>query len=201
MHVIINRYAGAARKAEALLPIIRQEFVPLLKGCEGFLGYATFPSEQGDVVACLIWEDAGAAAASRDRIRRWVQDHLKGFEEPTERFSGMVRVHSIVAPQGSASDKPLYCLIRKSEALPPDGSQRQHFEERLAAAKKHVGFRGMYLARSDEDPTRGAMVLFCDTEEQANAVHEATSTMAGKDQPDIRLRVAATGYTAVLAMG
>jgi hypothetical protein len=45
------------------------------------------------------------------------------------------------------------------------------------------------------------MVLFCDTKEQANAVHEATATTAGKDQPDILLRVAASGYTAVLAMG
>jgi heme-degrading monooxygenase HmoA/quinol monooxygenase YgiN len=201
MHIVLNRYAGAAAKADAALPKVRQEFVPLLKGREGFLGYATMPTEQGDVVACLIWEDAGAMAASRDKIRGWVRDNLEGFEEPTERFVGQVRTHSIVAPRGDASDQPLYCLIQKSGGLPPEGAQRQHFEERLAVAKKHPGFRGMYLARSDEDPTRGAMVLFCDTKEQANAVHEATATMAGKDQPDILLRVAASGYTAVLAMG
>jgi heme-degrading monooxygenase HmoA len=201
MYIVLNRYAGAAGKAEALLPMIRQKFVPLLKGCEGFLGYSTMSTEQGDVVACLIWENAEAVASIRDKIRGWVRDNLKGFEEPTERFAGVVAMHSIAAPLEDAPDQSLYCLIRKSEGLPPEASQRQHFEERLAAAKKQPGFRGIYLARSDDDPTRGAMVLFCDTKEQANAVHEATSTMAGKDQPDIRLRVAASGQTAVLAMG
>jgi hypothetical protein len=32
------------------------------------------------VVACLIWEDAGAMAASRDKIRTWAQANLQGFE-------------------------------------------------------------------------------------------------------------------------
>jgi hypothetical protein len=79
-HIVISRYAGAAEKAEAALPKVRQEFVPLVKGCEGFLCYATLPTEQGDVVACLIWEDAGAMAASRDKIRTWAQANLQGFE-------------------------------------------------------------------------------------------------------------------------
>jgi heme-degrading monooxygenase HmoA len=201
MHIVLNRYVGAADQADAALPKVRQEFVPLLKGREGFLGYATMPTEQGDVVACLIWEDAGAMAASRNKIRGWVRDNLEGFKEPTERFVGQVRTHSIVAPCGDASDQPLYCLVRKSEGVPADGSQRHHFESKLAAAKKLPGFRGMYLARSDDEPTRGVMVLFCDTKEQAKAVHEATLAMAAKDQPDMHLRVAASGYTAVLAMG
>jgi heme-degrading monooxygenase HmoA len=200
MHIVLNRYAGAAEKAEAALPKVREDFVPFVQGCEGFLGYATLPTEQGDVVACLIWEDAQAVASNREKIRGWVRENLQGFEEPTERFVGEVAMHSIVAPLGNGPDQSLYCLIRKSEGVPPDESQRHLFEGRLAAAEKLPGFRGMYLARSDDDPTRGVMVLFCDTKEQAAAVHEATAAMAAKDQPSLRLRVAASGQTAILAM-
>jgi heme-degrading monooxygenase HmoA len=201
MHIIISRYASAAEQAEAIRPKLRQDFVPLLQGCEGFLGYATFPSEQGDGVACLLWENLDAVQGNRPKIRKWLEENLQGFEEATERFSGAVGAHSLVAPKSGGADQSLYCLVRKSDGVPADGSQRRNVDEMLAAAEKLAGFRGMYFARSDDDPTRGAAVLFCETKEQAHAVHEATMAISRRNQPNIAVQVAASGTTTVLAMG
>ena len=56
----------------------------MLKGQQGFHGYAAaFASEQGDIVALHIWENADALENSREKIREWVTSNLTGFEEPT----------------------------------------------------------------------------------------------------------------------
>ena len=38
MHVILSRYAGLAPRAEQAAPKVREGFVPLIRGCPGFLG-------------------------------------------------------------------------------------------------------------------------------------------------------------------
>jgi heme-degrading monooxygenase HmoA len=200
MYVVINRYAGAASRTDAALPKVRAEFVPLLQGCDGFLGYATFPTEEGDVIACLFWEHGEAAASSRDKIGGWVRDHLEGFEEPTDRFAGTSVLHAVVAPQSRGPEQPFFCLVRTSAGIPTDGSQRLNAEAMRDAAKAMPGFRGMYFARSDADPVRGAAVLFCDTEEQAIAVDEATRAISARNQPKVELSIMAAGQTAILAM-
>jgi hypothetical protein len=200
MYVVINRYAGAADKVEAALPKIQQDFVPLLQGCDDFLGYATFPTDEGDVTACLFWAHGEAAASSRDKIRGWVRDNLEGFEEPTDRFAGSSVLHAVVAPQTRGPDQPFFCLIRTSVGIPTDGSQRLNAEEMRDAARMMPGFRGMYFARSDADPIRGAAVLFCDTEEHAVAVHKATQAISARNQPKVELCVVAAGQTTILSM-
>ena len=118
MHVIITRYAGMAGKIGEVAPKVQQGFVPMLKGQPGFQGYAAFVSEQGDIIACAIWESAEAAANSRDEVRGWVRRNLAGFMEPTERFSGPVGPHAIVSPQSGGPDQSLHCFVRQSENLP-----------------------------------------------------------------------------------
>jgi heme-degrading monooxygenase HmoA len=200
MYININRYAGAAGKIGEAAPKSQRGFVPILKGQPGFLGYANFATEQGDVVALHIWETAEALMNSRDKIRAWVSANLPDFLEPTERFHGEVGPHATIAPQSGGLGQSLYCIIRKSEGLPTDGSQRQNVEEMLAAAQKSPGFRGAYFARSADDPTRGASVLFCDTQEHAAAVHEEAMAISRKNQPNIALRMGTSGKTAILAM-
>jgi heme-degrading monooxygenase HmoA len=200
MYVVINRYAGAANRTDAALPKVRAEFVPLLQSCDGFLGYATFSTEEGDVIACLFWEHGEAAASSRDKIRGWVRDNLEGFEEPTDRFAGTSVLHAVVAPQSRGTEQPFFCLVRTSIGIPTDGSQRLNAEEMRDAAKTMPGFRGMYFARSDADPIRGAAVLFCDTEEQAIAVHKATQAISARNQPKVELCVVAAGQTTIVAI-
>ena len=78
--------------------------------------------------------------------------------------------------------------------------QRAVRDEMLAAAQKAPGFRGVYYIRSADDPALGTSVLFCDTREHAAAVHEMTTAIMKKQQPNVAIRVAASGTTAVLAM-
>ena len=78
--------------------------------------------------------------------------------------------------------------------------QRAVRDEMLAASQKAPGFRGVYYIRSGDNPALGASVLFCDTREHAAAVHEMTAAIMKKQQPNVAIRVAASGTTAVLAM-
>jgi heme-degrading monooxygenase HmoA len=200
MHVIITRYAGMAGKIGEAAPKVQQGFVPMLKGKPGFHGYVAFASEQGDIIACAIWESADAAANSRDDVRGWVRRNLPGFMEPTERFTGTVGQHALASPQSGGQGQSLYCLIRKAENLPAEAVQRAVRDEMLAAVQKVPGFRGAYWLRSEDDPTRGASVLFCDTQEHAQAAHEAALAVMRERQPSVTVRVAASGKTSVLAM-
>lgn len=200
MHVIITRYAGMAGKIGEAAPKVQQGFVPMLKGQQGFHGYAAFASEQGDIIACAIWESAAAAANSRDDVRGWVRRNLAGFMEPTERFSGPVGPRAIVSPQSGGPGQSLHCMVRRAENLPPSEVQRPVVEEMLAAVQKVPGFRGAYWLRSEDDPTRGASVLFCDTREHAHAAHEAALAVVRERQPSVTVRDAASGKTSVLAM-
>jgi heme-degrading monooxygenase HmoA len=200
MYINISRYAGAAGRIGEAAPKVQQGFVPMLKGQRGFHGYAAFASEQGDVVAVTIWENADALANSRDRIRAWVNGNLTGFDEPTERFHGEVGPHAIMAPQSGGPGQSLHCMVRKAENLPPTATPRPVVEEMLAATRKVPGFRGAYWLRSADDPSRGASVLFFDDREHAAAAHEAALAVMREHRPNVAVRVAASGRTAVLAM-
>ncbi len=200
MYINISRYAGAAGKIGEAAPKVQQGFVPMLKGQPGFLGYAAFASEQGDIVALHIWENADALTNSRDKIRGWVQSNLTGFDEPTERFTAEVGLHAIAEPQSGGPSQSLYCMVRKAENLPSQDINRPITEALLATIQKTPGFRGVYFARSADDPTRGASVLFCDTREHAAAAHEASLAVRRERRPQSPVRVAASGMTAGVAM-
>ncbi|MBL6457220.1 hypothetical protein JMJ55_17935 [Belnapia sp. T6] len=200
MHIMISRYAGAARMTAEAAPKAQQGLVPLLRGQHGFLGYAALGSEQGDIVSVSFWESATAAASCRDKIREWVMANLSGLSEPTERFMGDVGPHAMAAPQSGGPAQSLYCMVRKAENLPSTSIQRPVVEEMLARTQKVPGFRGAYWLRSMDDPTRGASVLLFDTHEHAYAAHEEALAILRKHQPDVAVRVAASGQTAVLAM-
>jgi heme-degrading monooxygenase HmoA len=200
MYINISRYAVAAGRIKEAAPKVQQGFVPLLKSQHGFLGYAAFASEQGDIVAVTIWENADGMKNSREKIRDWVTGNLTGFDEPTERFHGEVGPHAVVAPQNGDEGHSLYCMVRKTENLPPVSVLRPVIEETLEAIQKLPGFRGGYFQRSAEDQTRGASVTFYDTREHANSAHEAALAIMRRHRPDVAVRVAASGTTAVLAM-
>jgi len=200
MYMNISRYMGAAGKIAEAAPKVQQGFVPMLKGQQGFLGYAALATEQGEIVSLHIWDNADALAHARPKIRDWVRGNLPEFEEPTERFHGEVGQHALAAPQSGGQGQSLYCLIRKAENLPAEAMQRAVRDEMLAAAQKAPGFRGVYYIRSGDNPSLGASVLFCDTREHAASVHEMTAAMMKKQQPSVTVRVAASGQTSVLAM-
>ena len=199
MYANIARYAGAAGKIGDAAEKVRQGLLPLFREQKGFLGYAAFASEQGDGVSIHLWESAEAWADCREKIRAWVQPNIPDFLDPTERVQGEVQRHAIAEPQSGGQGQSLYCLIRKAENLGAEmrGAAR---DEMLDASRKAAGFRGVYYMRSTNNPSLGASVLFCDTREHAAAVHETTAAIARERQPDVNVRVAASGQTTVLAM-
>src|SRR3712207_5677623 len=160
MHVILSRYAGLAPRAEQAAPKVREGFVPLIKGCPGFLGYAALASEQGDIWAITIWEDAAAAAGSRDRIRGWVRDNLRGIapEEPTERIPCDASLHALADPQSGGAGQSLYCVIRQYEGAPDERELRPIAEKVIAEYRKAEGFRGVYVLRNAQDARRSLSV-------------------------------------------
>lgn len=200
MYANISRYAGAAGKMLWAGSKAEQGLVPLLKAQPGFLGYAALASEQGDTVSFHLWQDAHSLASVRDKIGTWVSTNLPDLGEPTERFNGEVSQHGMASPQSGGQGQSLCCLLRKAENLPAEAVQRTVRDEMLAAAQKAPGFRGVYYIRSAENAALGASVLFCDTREHATAIHDATVAIMAKQQPNVTIRVAASGDTAVLAM-
>ena len=200
MYANISRYSGAAGKMVAAGPKAQQGLVPVLKAQPGFLGYAALASEQGDLVAIHLWENADALANSRAKIGLWVSTNLPELGEPTERFNGEVGQHGMASPQSGGPGQSLYCMIREAENLPLESVHRPMRDEMLAAAQKSPGFRGVYYIRSAENANVGSSVLFCDTREHATAVHDATTAIMKKHQSNITVRVAASGLTTVLAM-
>jgi hypothetical protein len=128
------------------------------------------------------------------------QTNLPEFVEPTERFNGTLGPHAIAAPQSGGQGQSLYCMVRKSENIPAPDAMVPVVKEQMAAIQKSIGFRGAYFARSAEDQTRGASVLFFDNREHASAAHDAGLAIMQKHLPNVTIRVAASGTTAVLAM-
>jgi heme-degrading monooxygenase HmoA len=171
MYINVSRYQGAAGKIGEAAPKVQQGFVPMLKGQQGFLGYAAFAGEQGDIVSLHIWENTDALANAGPRIRDWVQANLPDFVEPTERVHGEVGPHALMAPQSGGLGQSFYCIVRKAENLASVTVHRPVVEEMLAAVQKVPGFRGGYWFRSAEDQTKGASVLFFDNREHAQTAH------------------------------
>jgi hypothetical protein len=200
VHVILSRYAGLASRIGEAAPRVREGFVPLLKGCRGFLGYAALASEQGDILAITIWEDAAAAAVSRERIRGWVRDNLRGIVpgESTERDAGDVMLHALAEPQSGGHGQSLYCMVRRYEGVPPEGEARPLVEKVLDGLRKGQGFRGAYVVRDPGDARRLTSEAFFDARASAERLFREVTERAMP--PGMSQRVVASGQTAVLAM-
>jgi heme-degrading monooxygenase HmoA len=200
MHVILSRYAGLASRIEEAAAKVEQGFVPLIRGCPGFRGYAALASEQGDIWAVTVWEDAAAAAGSRDRIRGWVRDNLRGVapEEPTERSAGDAMLHALAEPRDGGRDQSLYCVVRRYEGAPPEERIRPIAEGVISKYRQAEGFRGIYVVRDPRDASRLTSVALFDSRESAERLFREV-TQAAMPQ-GMTQTVLASGQTAVLAM-
>ena len=200
MHVVISRYAGLAPRAEEAAPKVREGFVPLLKGCRGFLGYAALASEQGDILAITVWQDAAAAADNRERIRGWVRENLRGLapDEPTERLPGDVVEHAMAEPQSGGPGQSLCCMVRRYGGVPPEGEMRPLVQQTLDRLRKAEGFRGAYVVRDPQDAGRLTSVALFDSRAGAERLFREVTQAAMP--PGMTQRVLGSGQTAVLAM-
>lgn len=200
MHMTLRRYAGVASHLEEAARRVQQGLVPMLRGHSGFLGYAAFASEQGDLVSCSVYEDAAAADRSYDEVRGWALANLApvlGGTAP-EASSGEVMDHALAEPQSGGHGQSLYCMVRRYEGAPPEAEARPLVEKVLGGLRKGQGFRGAYVLRDPGDAGRLTSVLFRDTREHAERLFREVTQAAMP--PGMSQRIVASGQTAVLAM-
>jgi heme-degrading monooxygenase HmoA len=63
------------------------------------------------------------------------------------------------------------------------------------------GFQGVYMVRSDRDPSRAAVVTLFDTKEQAEASHARAVELLKEGLPKARVTRVVRGQSTVLAVG
>jgi quinol monooxygenase YgiN len=200
MHVILRRYAGAASQLEEAARRVQAGLVPMLKGHAGFLGYAAFASEQGDLVSCSVYEDAAAAQRSYDEVRGWAQANLAPILSGAQPqvSSGDVMDHALAQPQSGGAGQSLYCMVREFEGVPAEQEFRPIAERVIANYRKADGFRGLYVVRDPQDASRLLSVLYCDGRQHAERMFGEIAQAAMPQ--GMTQRVLASGQTSVLAM-
>ena len=129
-----------------------------------------------------------------------MRDNLRGIapEEPTERIPCDAMLHAMAEPQSGAAGQSLYCVIRQYDGAPDERELRPIAERVIAEYRRAEGFRGVYVLRNAEAPSRPLSVLFTDTREHAERMFREV-TQAAMPQ-GMSQRVVASGQTAVLAM-
>lgn len=200
MHIMLRCYTGVANQLEEAARRVQGGLVPMLRGHRGFLGYAAFGSEQGDLVSCSIYEDAATADRSYDGVRGWVQTNLAPLlagGQP-QVFAGEVMDHAMVSPQSGGQHQSLYCIVREYEGVPAEQELRSLVEKTLANLRKGAGFRGVYVVRNPQNPSRLMSILFCDAAASADRLFKEITQAALP--PGMTQKVAASGQTSVLAM-
>lgn len=200
MRIILRRYMGAASQLEEAARRVQGGLVPMLRGHKGFLGYAAFGSEQGDLVSCSIYEDAAAADRSHDEVRGWAQTNLAPLLSggQPQVSSGEVMDHAMASPQSGGQHQSLYCMVREYEDVPAEQEIRPLIQKTLATLQKGEGFRGVYVVRNPQDPSRLMSILFCDTGASADRLFNEITQAALP--PGMTQKVMASGQTSVLAM-
>jgi hypothetical protein len=200
MRITVRCYTGVVNQLEEAARRVQGGLVPMLRGHRGFLGYAAFGSEQGDLVSCSIYKDAAAADRSYDEVRGWVQTNLAPLlsDRQPQVFSGEVMDHAMASPQSGGQHQSLYCMVREYEGVPAEEEFRPVIKETLAALQKGAGFRGVYVVRNPQAPSRLMSVLFCESGASADRLFNEITQVALP--PSMTQKVVASGQTSVLTM-
>jgi hypothetical protein len=200
MRITVRCYTGVVNQLEEAARRVQGGLVPMLRGHRGFLGYAAFGSEQGDLVSCSIYKDAAAADRSYDEVRGWVQTNLAPLlsDRQPQVFSGEVMDHAMASPQSGGQHQSLYCMVREYEGVPAEQNVWPLVEKTLASFQKSAGFRGVYMVRNPQDPSRLMSILFCDTGASADRLFNEITQAALP--PGMTQKVVASGQTSVLTM-
>lgn len=205
MYVNLRRYPRIAAGKETIERSVEGELLPELRKDQGFKGYCAFWDEDGAGVSVSVFEDHEAAHRSTDTARRWVMRNQGFFSERGEEFSGECIAHE--GPRGGeqgAGEGPrsLFVLVRELDNVPGTQDTRAFVEQRtLPMITRSPGFQGVYMLRSDRDPSRAAVVTLFDTGEQAAASHAKAVELLKEGLPNARVARVVKGRSAVLAVG
>ena len=78
---------------DTLISKVEAEFVPQVKGIEGFVGYYVIDGGEGTAVSVTVGETAAAVDASTSAAAAWVRDNVADIiEGPPQVVTGEVRV-------------------------------------------------------------------------------------------------------------
>ncbi len=205
MYVNLRRYAKIAASKEAIARAVEDELLPELRKDPGFKGYCAFRDEEGAGISVSVFADHEAAHRSTAVARQWVMRHQDFFAERGEEFSGECFEHEGPedAQQGAGETRrSLFVLIREVEGLPGTQDTRAFVEQRtLPMIARSPGFQGVYMVRSDRDPSRAAVVTLFDTKEQAEASHARAVELLKEGLPKARVTRVVRGQSTVLAVG
>lgn len=205
MYLNLRRYPKIAASKEAIERSVRDELLPELREDQGFKGYCAFWDEEGAGVSVSVFEDHEAAHRSTDTARRWVMRNQDFFSHRGEEFSGECIAHE--GPQGGEQEagdgrRSLFVLVRELENVPGTQDTRAFVEQRtLPMITRSPGFQGVYMLRSDRDPSRAAVVTLFDSKEQAAASHAKAVELLKEGLPNVRVTRVVQGQSVVLAVG
>ena len=205
MYVNLRRYPKIAASKEAIARAVEDELLPELRKEPGFKGYCTFRDEDGAGVSVSVFEDRDAAHNSTHVARQWVMRHQDFFLERGEEFSGECMAHE--GPHGTEQKagegrRSLFVLIREVDNLPGTQDTRAFVEQRtLPMITRSPGFQGVYMVRSDRDPSRAAVVTFFDSKEQAVAAHERAVELLKEGLPKVAVTRVVQGQSTVISVG
>ena len=205
MYVNLRRYPKVGVGKEAIEQSVKDELLPELQRQEGFKGYCAFWDEEGAGVSVSVFEDAEAAHRSTDAARRWVMRHQEFFPERFEEFSGECVAHEVspgLGQEAGEGQRSVHVLIRELDDVPGTQDTRAFVEQRtLPMITRSPGFQGVYMVRSDRDPSRAAVVTFFDTKEQAAASHAKAVELLKEGLPKVVVTRVVQGQSTVLAVG
>ena len=205
MYVNLRRYPRIGVAREAVERSVEDEFLPELERQPGFRGYLAFWDEEGAGVGVGVFADREAAHASTDAVRRWVVRHPGFFPARGEEFSGECVAHE--APHGGerqagAGQRPPHVLVRMLEGVPATQDTRAFVRQRtLPMIARSPGFRGVWMARSDADGGRAAVVTLFDGRRQAEACHDAAVALLGEGLPGVAVARVLQGPGVIARIG
>lgn len=205
MHVNLRRYPDITAGKEAIERSVETELLPELRKDSGFKGYCAFWDEEGAGVSVSLFEDREAAYRSTDAARRWVMRHHDFFPGRGEEFSGECFIHEVPhAPgRGAGAGRPpsLHVLVRELENVPPTQDAQAFVHQRtLPMITRSPGFAGVYMARSDREQGRAAVVTIFDGKERAETCHDRAVELLAEGLPKVRVRRVVQGPCAIFAL-
>lgn len=205
MYVNLRRYPRIAASKEAIAQAVEDELLPELRKEPGFKGYCAFRAEDDSGVSVSVFADRDAAHRSTDAARQWVMRHQDFFPERGEEFYGECFAHEGPhgAEQGAGeSRRSLFVLVRELDGLPGTQDTRAFVEQRtLPMIARSPGFQGVYMVRSDRDPSKAAVVTLFEDREHAVAAHAKAVELLKEGLPKASVTRVVQGQSTVLTVG
>jgi hypothetical protein len=204
MYVNLRRYPKVTAGRDAIERSVQEELLPQLQAQDGFEGYCAFWDEAGAGVSVSAFADQQAALNSTNTARQWVMRHQDFFPERGEEFSGECITHELA--QGQEQDageggRSLFVLVRELENVPGTQDTRAFVQQRtLPMITRSPGFRGVYMVRSDRNPSRAAVVTLFDSEQQAVACHDKAVELLKEGLPSVAVTRVVRGRSVLLAI-